>query len=103
MTRPSQTSQSGGKVLDVLAALLGHFAHGLTPGDIAKATGLDPSAVTRYIATLEAKGFAARIVETGRIRPSTQLASHAIAILRSLDVERARLENLQTRLLTTQE
>ncbi|MCL2345034.1 MAG: MarR family transcriptional regulator [Desulfobulbus sp.] len=96
MTTPTKTAQSAGKVLDVLAALLvGDFVHGLTPGDLSKATGLDPSAITRYVATLEASGFAARIPATGRIRPSTQFARHAIAILRSLDAADERLQNLK--------
>ena len=101
MTNPTKTSQTAAKVLDVLAALLGHFANGLTPTDLAKATGLDPSAITRYVATLEEKGFAERIPETGRIRPSTQLARHAVGILRSLDAARERIESLQTRITTT--
>ena len=93
-----KTSQSAGKVLDVLNVLLGHFAHGLTPTDLSKATGLDPSAITRYVATLEEKGFAERIPETGRIRPSVQFARHAVAVLRSLDAARERIENIQSRL-----
>ena len=95
---PKGTSQSAGKVLDVLNVLLGHFAHGLTPTELAKATGLEPSSITRYVATLEEKGFAERIPETGRIRPSTQFARHAVSILRSLDAARERIENIQTRL-----
>lgn len=50
MSAATKTSQTAGKVLDVLAALLGHFAHGMTPTDLCKATGLEPSAVTRYVA-----------------------------------------------------
>lgn len=100
MSKPIQTSQTAGKVLDVLAALLGHFAHGMTPTDICKATGLDPSAITRYVATLEEKGFAERIPETGRIRPSVQLARHAVSILRSLDAAEERVQNMKQRLTT---
>ena len=94
-------SQSAGKVLDVLNVLLGHFAHGLTPTELAKATGLDPSAITRYVATLEEKGFAERIPETGRIRPSAHLARHAVSILRSLDAAAERLENMKSRITST--
>jgi DNA-binding IclR family transcriptional regulator len=64
----SPTTQSADKVLSVLDVLLGHFAHGLTPGDLAKATGLPASNITRAVATLEAAGFAERISETGRLR-----------------------------------
>ena len=97
---PKGTSQSAGKVLDVLNVLLGHFAHGLTPTELAKATGLEPSSITRYVATLEEKGFAERIPETGRIRPSSRLAQHAVSILRSLDSARQRIDEMTNRLTT---
>ena len=100
MSTPIKTSQTAAKVLDVLAALLGHFANGMTPTDLSKATGLDPSAITRYVATLEEKGFAERIPETGRIRPSVRHAQHAVAILRSVDAARSRIDELSTRLTT---
>lgn len=97
---PKGTSQSAGKVLDVLNVLLGNFAHGLTPTELAKATGLEPSSITRYVATLEEKGFAERIPETGRIRPSSRLAQHAVSVLRSLDSARQRIDEIQNRLTT---
>lgn len=95
-----KTTQSAGKVLEVLNVLLGHFAHGLTPTELSKATGLEPSAITRYVATLEEKGFAERIPETGRIRPSSRLAQHAVSILRSLDSARQRIDEITNRLTT---
>lgn len=91
-------SQSAGKVLDVLNVLLGHFAHGLTPTELAKATGLEPSAITRYVATLEERGFAERIPETGRIRPSIRLAQQAMSIVRSLDMAKQRIDEITHRL-----
>jgi DNA-binding IclR family transcriptional regulator len=100
MKDATKTSQSAGKVLDVLNVLLGHFAHGLTPTELAKATGLEPSAITRYVATLEEKGFAERIPETGRIRPATRLAQHAVSILRSLDSAKQRIDEIASRLTT---
>ncbi|WJN78742.1 helix-turn-helix domain-containing protein [Burkholderia anthina] len=92
------TTKSAEKVLEVLNVLLGHFAHGLAPGEVAKATNLSPSNITRYVATLEAMGFAERIPETGRIRPSVKLAQHAVGILRSLDSARARIDETENRL-----
>jgi DNA-binding IclR family transcriptional regulator len=100
MAADKGSSQSAGKVLDVLNVLLGHFAHGLTPTDLVKATGLSASNITRYVATLEAAGFAERIPETGRIRPSARLAQHAVSILRSLDSARQRIDEIQNRLTT---
>ena len=99
-TEKKGTSQSAGKVLDVMNVLLGHFAHGLTPTELAKSTGLEPSAITRYVATLEEKGFAERIPETGRIRPSSRFAQHAVSILRSLDSARQRIDEMTNRLTT---
>jgi DNA-binding IclR family transcriptional regulator len=98
-TATTQAAQSAVKVLDVLNVLLRHFAHGLTPGELAKATGLAPSAITRYVATLEARHFAERIPETGRIRPSIRLAKDAMAILRELDHAEERLGELKSRLM----
>jgi len=43
MAAEQKINQSAGKVLDVLNVLLGHFAHGLTPTELAKATRLEPS------------------------------------------------------------
>ena len=57
MSAPSQTTKSAEKVLEVLTVLLGHFTHGLTPGELAKATDLSPSNITRYVATLEEKAL----------------------------------------------
>lgn len=99
---PKGTGQSAGKVLDVLNVLLGHFAHGLTPTDLVKATGLSASNITRYVATLEAAGFAERIPETGRIRPSTRLAKHAVGILRSLDAAKQRVDEIVHRICPPQ-
>ncbi len=96
----STPNQSAIKVLSVLNVLLGHFAHGLTPTDLAKATGLSASNITNYVATLEEAGFAERIPETGRIRPSSRLAQHAVSILRSLDTARQRIDEMTNRLTT---
>lgn len=98
MAADKGTGQSAGKVLEVLNVLLGHFAHGLTPTDLVKATGLSASNITRYVATLEAAGFAERIPETDRIRPSSRLAQHAVSILRSLEAAKSRLDELTSRL-----
>ncbi len=98
MAADKGTGQSAGKVLEVLNVLLGHFAHGLTPTDLVKATGLSASNITRYVATLEAAGFAERIPETGRIRPSVRVAQQAMSILRSLEAAKSRLDELTSRL-----
>lgn len=93
-------NQSATKALDVMNVLLEHFAHGLTPTDLARATRLSASDITRYVATLEAAGWVERIPETGRLRPSVRIAQKALAILRSLDSARQRLDEMQARLAT---
>ena len=50
------------------------------------------------LATLEAAGFAERIPETGRIRPSMRLAQQAVSILRNLEAAKGRLDELTSRL-----
>lgn len=99
-TEQKATTQSADKVLSVLNVLLGHFAHGLTPTDLVKATGLSASNITRYVATLEAAGFAERIPETGRIRPSIRFAQLAVGILGDIERAKNRLDEIQTRLAT---
>lgn len=96
----SATNQSAIKVLSVLNVLMGHFAHGLTPTELAKATGLSASNITNYVATLEEAGFAERIPETGRIRPSSRHAQYAVGILQSLDSARRRIDEITNRLTT---
>lgn len=91
------TNQSAEKVLDVLVVLLRNFANGVTPTDLTKATGLSASNITRYVNTLEAKGFAERIAETGRIRASTQLARQAVNILRDLQAAEDRIKEIVNR------
>lgn len=86
------TNQSGEKILDVLNVLLRNFTTGLTPTELTKATGLSASNITRYINTLEGKGFAERISDTGRIRASHKLAQHAVTIMRDLQQAESRIQ-----------
>jgi DNA-binding IclR family transcriptional regulator len=88
----SGTVQSAEKVLAVLDVLMRNFAHGFTPGDLAKATGVAAPDITRYVATLEKAGFAERIPETGRIRPSHRHAQYAFQIMKSLSDAGKRFE-----------
>lgn len=90
--------QSSATTLAVLNLLLRHFAHGLANKDIAQTLGLQPSAVTRHVQALEEAGFAERIPETGRIRPSTRLAQAAHEIDAGLSQAAGRLTELQTRI-----
>ncbi|MQY50767.1 helix-turn-helix domain-containing protein [Rhodocyclus gracilis] len=100
MSETPQTIAAAGKVLEVLNVLMGHFAHGLAPSELAKATDLSPSAIARCVATLVDAGFAERIPETGRIRPSTRFALQAMSIMRSIESAKSRLDELAARITT---
>lgn len=93
------STQSAGKVLELLKILMPHYVDGLSPGELAKASGLPASAITRYVATLEAAGCAERISETGRIRPGLVWAQLCVAMLRDVDHAKSRLDELQARLM----
>lgn len=86
------------KVFAVLDVLLRHFANGMSNTELAKATGFSESFITRAIVTLEEVGYAERIPGAERVRPSHRFAQHAVAIMRSLDAARARIDESQSRL-----
>jgi DNA-binding IclR family transcriptional regulator len=94
------TNQSGEKILDVLNVLLRHFTVGLTPTELTKATGLSASNITRYINTLESKGFAERIPDTGRIRASHKVAQMAVNIMRELQLAESKIQESIKRITT---
>lgn len=100
--KPTGLIQSAQQVLEVLNVLMGHFAHGLTQTDLAKATGNTLPTINRYVKTLEASGYAERIPETGRIRPSIRIAQLAVGILADVDRAKSRLDEIQARLSTPQ-
>jgi DNA-binding IclR family transcriptional regulator len=97
-TRTTGDAKSAIKVLAVLDVLLRNFAHGFSPTELARETGYSASDITRYVATLEKSGFAERIAETGRIRPSHRLAQQAVQILKSLESAADRIRESQNRL-----
>lgn len=97
----TQTTKSATKVFAVLDVLFRNFATGFTPGELAKATGMSPSDITRYVATLIDAGYAERIPETDRIRVSISLARKSIQIMQSLDAAVARVNEIRNRLMTT--
>lgn len=89
-------TKSAGKVLSVLNVLLRNFAHGFSPTELSKETGFTPSDITRYVNTLETEGFAERIQETGRIRPSHKHAQYCVQIMQSLEMAKRGIEQSQS-------
>jgi|GEM_PF-509376 len=102
-TRTTGDTKSAAKVLTVLDVLLRNFAHGFSPTELARETGYSASDITRYVATLEKSGFAERIPETGRIRPSHRIGRLAVQILNSLDAAEKRLHETKSRLFGDQQ
>lgn len=93
---------SAARCLDVLLYLMrADFSAGSIPGDIGRDCKLSPSAVTRYLATLEDRGCIERIPGFERWRPSVRLAQYAAAILASLDAAVRRNQELARRISTT--
>lgn len=95
------TNKSATKVFSVLDVLFRNFAQGFTPSELARATELSPSDITRYVATLIDTGYAERIPDTDRIRVSVSLARKAIQIMQSLDAAERRLQETRNRIMTS--
>jgi DNA-binding IclR family transcriptional regulator len=93
-----QDNKSATKVLTVLDVLMRNFAYGFSNSELAKETGFGASDITRYIACLEKAGFAERIPETGRIRPSHRYAKQAVQIMHSLEAAEQRMSESKKRL-----
>lgn len=94
------TNQSAERILKVLDLLLLHTVHGLTASEIVKATGYTAPNISRYVATLEASGWAERIPETNRIRASIRVAQRAMTVLNEFDKAQQRLNEMRNRITT---
>lgn len=94
------TNQSAERILKVLDLLLMHTVHGLTASEIVKATGYTAPNISRYVATLEASGWAERIPETNRIRASIRVAQRAMTVLSEFDKAQQRLNEMRNRITT---
>ena len=93
--RPPQASLTTLKVLRLLER---HFAYGLTNSDIAHGCGISAPQVIHHVAALVEAGYAERIPETGRIRPSVRMAQACYVILKSLDDATGRAQELTNRI-----
>jgi DNA-binding IclR family transcriptional regulator len=77
--------QAAARVLRAEEVLLRAFAHGVSPGELAKSLSISPPAATRCLKTLEHAGRAERVPETSRWRASHRLGRLAIQAVHSLD------------------
>lgn len=98
----TETVSSGTRLLAVLDLLLcrSDYAAGVTPGEIASECRISPSAVTRYLATLDQAGWIER--DAGRVRVAVRIARASVALLASLDAMERRARELRGRINTQQ-
>jgi len=97
-TNPPQENKSAAKVFAVLDVLLRNFFHGYTPSELAAETKYSASDITRYVHTLVSAGYAERIQETGRIRPSIKFAQSAMQILHAVEAAEHQVNQLKQRI-----
>lgn len=95
-------SNSAVKVFKVLDVLTRNFFHGFSPTEIAAETGYSLSAINGYVNTLIEAGYAERIQETSRVRPSTRFARSAVQIMNALDSAEQRLKDIKGRVYAGQ-
>ena len=87
----TQECKTLAKALVVLDVLLRNFVYGFSSTELVNETGYSSSDITRYVQTLEQSGYAERIPETNRIRPSHKLALKFMQIQRSLEHAHAKI------------
>ncbi len=98
MEPAKRMSNSAVKVFKVLDVLSRNFFHGFSPTEISRETGFSLSAINGYVNTLIEAGYAERIPETGRIRPSTRYAKQAVQILHAMESAQAQVSQIKSRL-----
>lgn len=91
-------SNSAVKVFKVLDVLTRNFFHGFSPTEIATETGYSLSSINGYVNTLIEAGYAERIQETSRVRPSQRFARAAVQIMNALQTAEQQVAGLQQRL-----
>lgn len=84
------------RVLRTLTMLCGHELEGLAPGEIAKALKSSPSNTTRDLANLREAGLAEPL-DSGRWRVTPRVAQMGLAVAKSLDDARARVDEIAQR------
>lgn len=91
-----RTSNSGARVLRVLAALRGKTLSGVSNGELAKALGESPATINRCINTLINEGFATQL-DNGRFALSVQMLQIAQAHANELARAQSRIDELTQR------
>ena len=86
-------SNSAVKVFKVLDVLTRNFFHGFSPTEIAAETGFSLSSINGYVNTLIEAGYAERIEETSRVRPSHRFAQKALQIMNALNAAKSSVDS----------
>lgn len=95
------TNDGQQRILGLLRFLRGNEFLGVTPTELAKATGSSAALITRDLANLETAGYAERIEETGRWRLGPELIKTAIAFTDHIDQQQRRLTEIRQRYTRT--
>ena len=95
---PVSANNSVLKACKIMDVLFRNFFHGYSASELADTTGLGRSDITRYVQSLVAAGWAERIPETGRIRPSHKVAQSAVQVMNELESAEARVNESKQRL-----
>ncbi len=77
--------------------LAGHEMEGLAPSQIALATGMSATQVTRTMANLEIGGIAERIISNNKWRLAPRVMQVAIAYMNAMDKTEKRLAEIKNR------
>lgn len=86
------------RILKVALALAGQEFSGITPGELAKATGISASNVTRDLFNLRSAGLAEEMPDAqGRWRLGPKLVQVALGYMRCRDTAEARLKEMGQR------
>lgn len=101
MKPDKRINNSAIKVFNVLDVLSRNFFHGFSPTEISAETGYSLSAINGYVNTLIEAGYAERIPETQRIRPSQRFARSAVQILNALTAAEQQLTGINQRINRT--
>lgn len=85
------------RLMALIQTLAGHEIEGLAPGEISKATGANPSLVTRDLANLKHFGWAEQIQSTQRWRLGPDIVRIATRHMAALDRADRRLAEVRSR------
>ena len=85
------------RAIKALMCLSGHEMEGLTPSQIALATGMTATQVTRTMANLEIGGIAEKIISNNKWRLAPRLVQVAIAHTNAMDKAERKLNEVKNR------